>query len=163
MSKKKRKKAQKAARWATAQLPVLSHDTMECIVTQGLVGKHSAQQARKGLSHDTAGRITILPARARDTTPRCCDTAGQKHNTACDTGLQRARALSDTPATQPRHGQPQAATRPGHAHDTTPVRATTRRDTTIPARSLGHGCAHCALDPVLTHDTVLSHCLDHYS
>ena len=42
--KKKKKYALKAVGWATAHLPVLSHDTMECIVTQGLVGQHSAHR-----------------------------------------------------------------------------------------------------------------------
>ena len=40
-------------------------------------------------------------------------------------------------------------------HDTAP---NARR-----ARGLGHGCVHCALDPVLTQCTVLSHYLEHYS
>ena len=30
-------------------------------------------------------------------------------------------------------------------------------------RSLGHGCVHCTLDPVLTRCTVLSHYFDHCS
>ena len=39
--KKKKISAQKAVGWATAHLPVLSHDTMECILTQSLVGQYS--------------------------------------------------------------------------------------------------------------------------
>ena len=31
------------------------------------------------------------------------------------------------------------------------------------AQSLGHGCAYCALDPVLTQNTVLSHCSQNFS
>ena len=135
MSKKKRKKAQKAVRWATAQLPVLSHDTMECIVTQGLVGQHSAQQARKGLSHDTAGRITILPARARDTTPRCCDTAGQKHNTARST-RPRGSSARVRSATHLRHNHDTASHRLRHDRGTLMTRrqCVPRHDATRPSQ-----------------------------
>ena len=55
----KKKSAQKAVGWATAHLPVLSHDTMECIVTQGLVGQHSAQQVHRGRSTIRSDWATI--------------------------------------------------------------------------------------------------------
>ena len=78
------------------------------------------------------------------------DTArGTSHGTTCDTA--------------------------GHDHDTAPVRATTRRCVhglgavyARLVRSVREACAQpgtlgCAPNPVLTQDTILSHCLDHYS
>ena len=50
------------------------------------------------------------------------------------------------------------------------VQRATRHDTTRhgrsnaqSVRSLAHRCVHCALYPILTQDTVSSHCLDHCS
>ena len=91
-----------------------------------------------------------------------CDIAVCAHDTACDT----ASARCDTLATRlglatirrryaPRHGSVRAVTR-RYASGLGAVRAR-------PGRNLGHGCAHCALDPVLTQCTVLSYCLDHCS
>ena len=74
---------------------------------------------------------------ARDTTMCACDTATTRRQCA------------------PRHSPVRAATR-RCARDLGVVRAQ-------PVRSLGHVCVHCALDPVLTQCTVLSHCLDHCS
>ena len=90
-----------------------------------------------------------------------------RHGPASDT------ARSRLPAT--RH--PCATTRSVHACDMATIRlgrgprygstrATTQRCAHAwvqRAHSLGHGCVHYALDPVLTQCTVLSHCLDHCS
>ena len=84
-------------------------------------------------------------------------TGGGDNTVTCvhDTAYDKASASCDTA----RHG-----------HDTAPVCTMTRR----PARGvrsawaqcvrrLGLGCAPCAPNPVLTQDTILSHCLDHCS
>ena len=61
---KKKKSSQKAVGWATARLPVLSHDTMECIMTQCLMGQHSAQRARRGRATIRSNKATTRRGRA---------------------------------------------------------------------------------------------------
>ena len=55
-----------------------------------------------------------------------------------------------------RHGQARPATRPGKAYDTTQHERSVRA---VCEQAGPWVCAHCALDPVLTQCTVLSHCL----
>ena len=73
----------------------------------------------------------------------------------CNIACQRARAHNDTVGHDwigPRHS----------------AQCTLRHSAVLAAWaqcafSLGSGCVHYALDPVLTHCTFLSHCLDHCS
>ena len=81
-----------------------------------------------------------------------CETA---HNTACDT----AGACCDTTEVRPRYGRGPGQDMAGPGHDTARQGWLSAQR----ARNLGHGCAYCALDPVLTQNTVLSHCLSHCS
>ena len=70
---------------------------------------------------------------------------------------QRGRARSDTA------GHSQAHARHGQegGHDT--AQSSPRHGAQQRASSQGHGGVHCALDPILTQCTVLSHYLDHCS
>ena len=98
-----------------------------------------------GKGDDTA---TCARDTANDTASVRCDTAGLDHDTVPMRSMTRRKCA-------PRHGaQCAACTRPGRS-----VRSAWAQC----ARSLGLGCASCAPNPVLTSDTVFSHCLRHCS
>ena len=149
------------------------HDKNDCIMTGcvGLPSRHNAPGAAircsSALRHGAAalqyaqhGAIQRFGSRYNFciVTGGGDDTAVYARNTACNTAS---------------------------AHATRPVRATTRPSTATTRRSVRHntalctwsghnariactqlgilGCAPCALDQVLTHCTVLSHCLKYCS
>ena len=94
----------------------------------------------------------------------CRDTPGDTAAACCDT------AISDTLATRPEKGCDTAGARPRHdasgRHDTAQRKACAwlgRYVLTVCAQPGFVGCAPCAPNPVLTQDTVLSHCLGHCS
>ena len=133
--------------------------------------------------HDTAlrygrGEATTRPSgpatrpRGLKTRPgRRCDTArlcaGDNVRDSEQHGLRHGRCAlrhdqgeaTIRPGARPQHGRGPGHYTAGPGHDT----ARHGRPSTQRARSLGHGCAYCALDPVLTENTVLSHCLDYFS
>ena len=89
----------------------------------------------------TEGSYDTALQRARsDTAGHACNTARGGHDTA-GARLQHGR---NTAGLSLRHGA---------------VRAAWAQR----ASSQGLVCAHCVLDPVLTQDTFLSHCLGYYS
>ena len=90
------------------------------------------------------------------------DTRGSKRDMARSARATRARVEIQIlyrdrkgPVTRLRHGRAQAVIRPGEGHDTTPGALRQGRPSAQPGPWV---CAHCALDPVLNQDTVLSHC-----
>ena len=139
---------------------------------------------RPAKGHDTANWVAIRPAYARSMRKRARTRPGRwvYRDTTCDTAKHAPRYGAGST----RHGQGGCDTaRPGarrhnawhntrhdreEGHDTARGRPATRRCAhglgTVRmqhAHNLGLGCAHCALDPVLTQCTVFSHCLDHCS
>ena len=104
--------------------------------------------------HNTAGR-------ARDTAKKAYDTARSSvRGLAATHCATRPTTRPVSAATHPQYGRGKATIRSGEGHDTAPGAPTTQpvqRATCVQPRPWV--CAHCALDPVLTQDTVLSHCL----
>ena len=56
VKKKKEKQNVQEAGWATAHLPMLGHDTRNCVVAQGLEGGSTAHSRRTAARHDIAGQ-----------------------------------------------------------------------------------------------------------
>ena len=122
--------------------------------------------------------VCVAIWRSRDAIQRCDMAAA-----CCDTAYDMAGRMGDTERGMGLGVTIQfcIATRGGNTaggdlrHDTQAPRYGALRPTTrLPARavrmawaqcarSLGLGCASCAPNPVLTQDTVLSHCFNHYS
>ena len=138
-------------------------DTILCNVTGG-AGLESRYKA-PGAATRAAARATWRSVRTRQGLVlryklcivtgggRRCDMVGPNAATRRASARVLEATQQDMPATRPRGG-----------HDTTQYTATTRRcvrglDSVRVQRacSLGHGCVHCALDPILTQCTVLSH------
>ena len=115
----------------------VSYDTIVCIMTGGRPGRLVYRET--GVTRP--GEATIWRRR------RAIRPEEQRHGTLCY-DMVRAAQRCDTAGRALRHD-----------HDTTPDATRYGRPNAQRAYSIGHGCAHCALDPVLTHDTVLSHCL----
>ena len=127
-------------------------DTNGCIVTggAGLVSRYSEQQ-RCDTAACTQRHGREVPAIRPE---------GLRHGATLRTTQRAARALRHG-AHAPRHGRCTPATRPrygwGGGHDMTqraPRHGVVRTTWEQRARNLGHGCVHCALDPILTQDTL---------
>ena len=135
----------------------MCHDTNDCIMIGGadLVSRHRTLRVviRRPAPCDTTQERCFTHGSALcmglSVTIQFCITTGGaiRQEATCDT----APKLHNKALYEPRND---ASAR----HDTAQHTACVQ-----PVRSLGHGCVHCALDPVLTQCTVLSHCLDHCS
>ena len=105
-----------------------------------------------GVSRDRP-RPCYTVGQGRDTAPRYDREA---RNTTEGAATWRAAALDNMASDT-------AGRALQHNHDTAPGAPRYSRPSTQRAPSHGLGCASCAPNPVLTQDTVLSHCLNHYS
>ena len=85
----------------------------------------------------------------------CRDTMRDTAEEACDTARKRACGRDDMA------GGACDTVGPGLQHNQ--AKPTTRRSARALCMQAGPGCAHYALDSVLTQCTVLSHCLGHCS
>ena len=115
-----------------------------------LVSRYGAARLR----YNTATRCAVGIKSRYDI---CIGTRGRRQQ-RCNTAACAATLPGTTTIWRqcaPRHGSVCPATRRS-ARGQGAVQAR-------PVRSLGHGCVHCSLDPVLTQCTVLSHCLDNCS
>ena len=158
--------------------PSLGHDTMDCIVTRQGTGRHG--QARHDQQHVTTrpGGLVTLPTCTRGKRQRASAWPGSWgwvaiqilyrgggealcHDTVRDTATIRRPAPCDM-AQESCNTLDNARGR-GLGLETIFVCRSAHAGWAQCMRSLGHGCVHCALNPVLTQCTLLSHCLDHCS
>ena len=131
-----------------------------CIVSRAAPGRDTKKK-RKIISWLRGATLDLDTAQLgaairRSSAPRYdargCDKGG---NRARQGAQRHGRTCLRHDRRGPRYGPERAMTR-RLAHGLGAVRAQC-------AHSLGLGCASCAPNPVWTHCTVLSHCLDHYS
>ena len=162
----------------------MSCDTRNCIVDEGgdFRSRYNVPGLRYGaaMCHDkTLGAATRMAASATRRAVHVQQRLGLRYKFCIVTrrGLRHDFVSRHSPTTRcpcattrPRYGWAHAryGREGGHdtatvCHDTTGPASSVRAAWTLCARSLGSGCAPCAPNPVLTQDTVLSHCWGHCS